>query len=130
MNIYLKSIKQSFLAYLPAVIWASVIFILSHQSVLPSFEISAMDFIFKKSAHMFVYAVLYYLFLRASISTWPKNKKVTIWIWLWPLIFTLIYAIVDELHQSTVPGRHATARDVAYDMLGAITVLFKKLNYI
>ncbi len=111
-----------FRAYLPSLIWASLIFFLSHQQKLPGFDLSLVDFLFKKSAHIFVYAVLYYLLFLAYLKTHPSqalHKKH----YLIPLIIGLIYALSDELHQSTVKGRYPNVRDVAFDFLGMVSVL-------
>ena len=81
-----------------------------------------MDFLFKKLAHMFVYAVLYYLLFWAYQKT-HAQEKITAKHYLWPLIMALLYAVTDELHQSTVSGRHATLRDIGYDSLGMLSVL-------
>ena len=40
------------------------------------------------------------------------------------LFFSLLYAISDEFHQSFVPFRDASARDVFTDFLGAIVSIF------
>lgn len=111
-----------FRAYLPSLLWASLIFVLSNQQKLPGFDLSLVDFIFKKSAHIFVYAVLYYMLFLAYLKTNPSqplNKKH----YLIPLIIGIIYALSDELHQSTVKGRYPNVRDVAYDFLGMMSIL-------
>ena len=77
---------------------------------------------------MFVYGVLYALLFRGVAMTSPKDK-----FWLLvtlPLLICLIYAASDELHQSLVPGRYATLRDIGYDMLGVTVVFLKKFAYI
>ena len=40
------------------------------------------------------------------------------------LVFTVIYAMTDEYHQSFVPGRAMMARDVLIDTLGALLGVF------
>lgn len=118
-------------AYLPAAIWALSIFLLSSQATLPGFSVSAMDFVFKKSAHIFVYAVLYFMLWRAFQQTHPtKASQQTTFHWLVPLSLTLVYALTDELHQNFVPGRFGTVRDVGYDMLGASIVFLRQYRYI
>jgi VanZ family protein len=109
-------------AYLPSLLWATVIFLLSNQQQLPSFNLSLLDFLFKKLAHIFVYAVLYYLLFLAYLKTNPSQlieKKY----YLWPLLISLVYSLSDELHQSLIKGRHANIRDIAYDFLGMMSVL-------
>ncbi|MFZ5376458.1 MAG: VanZ family protein [Patescibacteria group bacterium] len=116
---------------LPPLIWAVFIFVLSSQEVLPGFETSLSDFIFKKSAHMFVYDVLYFLTYRSlHLLFTQKRRAVPNKLWLTVLILCLIYAISDELHQSFVSGRHASFRDVGYDMLGGSIALLRKADYI
>ncbi|NMA29843.1 MAG: VanZ family protein [Candidatus Pacebacteria bacterium] len=99
-----------------------MIFILSNQERLPSFNISLLDFLFKKLAHIFVYAILYYLLFLAYLKTNP-SKQVGKKHHLWPLLIALIYALGDEFHQSFVKGRYAATHDIAYDFLGMMSVL-------
>ena len=121
-------IRTYFLAYLVPTLWAAFIFILSAQEVLPGFSVSVYDFIFKKCAHMFVYAVLYFLLFRAYQKT--NGKKITRKSYLIPILISLLYSLLDEFHQSTVPGRRSTLRDAGYDMLGVTTVLLYQLKLI
>lgn len=121
------TLRDYFLAYLTPTLWAAFIFILSAQQVLPGFSISVYDFIFKKAAHMFVYGVLYLLLFRAYAKTSSHQNHKS---YLIPLCIALIYAFIDEMHQSTVPGRYPTLRDVGYDFLGMTTVLLYQLKLI
>lgn len=115
-------------AYFPVVAWAVVIYTLSAQTVLAGFDVSIFDFIFKKSAHMFVYAVLYVLLYRAiNLTTDHKFRYLQL---LLPLLIGIVYAMSDELHQSTVPGRFATLRDVGYDTLGMGIAFLRIYRYI
>lgn len=122
-------------AFLPPFLWAALIYFLSDQSTLQGFESSVLDFIFKKMAHVTVYAVLFLLIHRAFLLTFPtgfsKNKQVSKHFhWLAPLIFCFIYALTDELHQSLVPGRSPTIRDIGFDMLGVTVAILGKYRYI
>lgn len=109
-------------------LWMGLIFFFSSRSVLPSLHLSFYDFIFKKSAHMFVYAVLYWLFYR---SVFRKNHgKIQNYHFYLILFFCLIYAFSDEYHQSFVEGRTAKLGDVGYDFLGMLTVFLKLKNFI
>lgn len=121
-----KKITSLLIAYLPAILWASLIFVLSSQSVLASLELSIADFILKKFAHIFVYFVLYYLLFRANYL----NTKQTKFSFILPLLICFIYAISDELHQSLTPGRHATIRDIGYDSLGMMLAFLRIYHYI
>lgn len=130
MNFFSKDItfKEIIISYLPPILWASVIFIFSSQTTLPGFTESAYDFALKKFAHIFVYLVLYLLVFRAVHKT-VKSEHTKIILFL-PIVICAIYATSDEFHQSLVPGRYATLRDIAYDMLGVFIAFLKKFGYI
>jgi len=128
LNSILRLLFQWLKAYLPSVVWAAVIFIISSQEVLPGSDVFFLDFLIKKSAHMFVYGVLYWLLWRAVSQTISQKHQTALW--LLPMVVCLLYAASDELHQSFVPGRYATLRDVGFDMLGVGVVFLKKFKYI
>ena len=126
-----KSLKLSVRllnAWLPPFLWALIIFLLSSQGVLPSFTEVLHDFIFKKLAHITVYAVLYILLYRAVTGTFRPLEHDRNWKIAFSLCF--VYAISDELHQMFVPGRYGTIRDIGYDMLGAGIILLRQYQYI
>lgn len=101
-------------AYLPIIAWAGVIFYLSNQSTLPGPDVFALDYIFKKSAHMFVYFVFFLLTHRAvKLHRFSHISASYI-----ALIITFIYALTDEYHQTFIPGRTGTLKDLNYDLLG------------
>lgn len=104
-------------AVLPVLIWAGIIFWLSHQPQLPSAANFWSDLIIKKGAHVTVYGILYFLVWRAQRRLTGKMA------WALPWLLTLGYAISDEWHQSLVPGRMPHPRDVGLDMLGASLAL-------
>ena len=128
MSELLEKIQLLIKAYLPLILWAGLIFLLSSRQVLPGFEVSGLDFLFKKLAHGFVFAVLYILSLRAvRMSFSPKRTYLQLFL---PIALVIFYALSDEIHQSFVPNRYATLRDVGYDMLGVLSVFLKKHKYI
>jgi VanZ family protein len=122
-----STLKTYITAYSLPIIWAIFIFSLSTQQVLPSFEFSTLDYVFKKCSHIFVYGVLYYLLSRAANKTIPQPSVNTIWL---PVFLTLAYAASDEIHQFFVPGRYGTIRDIGYDLLGAGIVFLRQYRYI
>ncbi|MBD3250003.1 MAG: hypothetical protein GF381_00285 [Candidatus Pacebacteria bacterium] len=128
----MKSKKNKFnssrgLWFLPAIVWAGVIYFFSSQQVLPGLEVSLYDYLLKKGGHMFVYALLYF-FLMLGFDKMENEKPRHSW--LISLLICLVYALSDEFHQSQVPGRTAAWRDVGYDLLGANLMLLKRFNYI
>ena len=116
-------------AFLPPISWASLIFFLSSQQVLPGPGVSSLDFFFKKVAHMFVYAVLYFLLSRGVELVVDKKSDPRIRLFL-PMLLVVGYAVSDEVHQYFVPNRYATLRDVGYDILGSSLVVLRKFKYI
>lgn len=110
--------------WMTLILWCSLIFFLSSQSALPGAPSGVLDFVFKKSAHMGVYAVLYLVTVRAfSNSPTQEYKKAA--------IFTLFFALSDEFHQSFVPGRTPHPMDIGFDSLGmlAMWVAMKKYSW-
>ena len=114
-------------AFLPAILWAGLIYFLSDQQALPSLKTSLNEFLLKKTAHIFVYFVLYWLTLRGFVKIKKENKP---YVWLIVLIICVVYGISDEFHQSMTPGRQATIRDVAFDFLGSSLAMMKKYDII
>jgi VanZ family protein len=111
-----------FVRWLPALAWMALIFVLSDQPVLLSVPDNALlDIVFKKSAHIFTYAILMGLVLwalggRGGAPNGTPNRPHTL------LAFALVlaYAASDEFHQSFVPGRTSRWTDVAvFDLAGA-----------
>lgn len=102
----------------PVALWAGIIFILSSISVLPKTEIIWWDFLLKKSAHVFEYAVFFYLLVRAF--TKQNYTHISRKTWLTVFIIAVLYAISDEYHQSFVLGRTSKVTDVGFDTLGML----------
>lgn len=61
------------------------------------------------------------LALRSSEATWPRIDPARGALTLVPVV---AWAVLDEWHQSLVPGRDATWTDVLMDVLGAVLVLW------
>lgn len=100
--------KSAASKWLPAVLWAAVIFILSSIPQISVSEFFLWDFVLKKIAHVTEYAVLFFLLFRAT----QKN-------YILSFALTLVYAVSDEYHQSLVPGRTAALYDLGFDLSGA-----------
>jgi VanZ family protein len=91
--------------WLPAVVWAAIIFAFSSIPSLNS-GLGTWDVVLRKCAHMTEYGILAVLLVRATRSA-P-----------WAFTLAVVYAASDELHQSFVRGRHASPVDVAIDTVG------------
>lgn len=120
--LYLNSLSMYKLLHLwlPVILWAALIFTLSSFSTLPSAQKVWWDYILKKGAHMFEYAVLYFLVVRALEKRTAKNYTLA-------FVLCIAYAISDEFHQSFTPGRTPKPTDVGFDTIG-MTIAYLRLN--
>jgi VanZ family protein len=97
--------------WLPVVIWAAVIFTFSSIPSLGT-GLGVWDTILRKGAHMTEYAILGLLLLRALGRELPS------------FAVGIGYAILDEIHQHVVRGRHASPVDVLIDTVGLAIGIF------
>ena len=84
-------------------------------------KVAAIHFLLRKVGHFTEYAVLAFLARRAFITSsrdWLRQH------WFESaLTLLVIYALLDEFHQSFVPSRTASIYDSALDVAGGLTVL-------
>lgn len=102
-------------AWLPALGWAGLIFVLSAQPGLRVAPDEAIDLVVRKVGHMAVFGILALLAWRAVERTTTLRRP-----WAWALGLTFVYALTDELHQAFVADRQASLLDVAIDAVGAV----------
>jgi VanZ family protein len=77
--------------------------------------------IIRKIAHFTEYGILGYLAVRA-FRTSPGPGISRNWVSL-SLSIVVVYALIDEFHQSFVPSRTASIYDSFIDMTGGLTVI-------
>jgi VanZ family protein len=111
----LRGSGQSLVAWLPAIAWAGLIFVFSAQPNLRFVPDAGLDFLVRKAGHMGIFGILALLLWRAIAGTTAWRRP-----WAWALVFAVLYAVTDELHQGGVTGRHAGAVDVGIDATGAL----------
>ena len=127
------------------VIWMIAVFMLSHQTGEASGNLSRMvanfltggdtvkaehlEPIVRKVAHMTEYAIGGMLFFGITL-TFPNNslrKNIIL-----SLLFIILYAISDELHQTFINNRSGNVKDVFIDTcggaLGILAVFFIQLS--
>jgi VanZ family protein len=97
-------------SWLPPLVWLALIFALSAQH--GGGHLAAAEVALRKLAHVAEYLVLTLLLLRALRRSGLAAAVPA------AMAAALAYAATDEWHQSFVPGRTATARDVAIDGIG------------
>jgi len=115
--------KAEFLKYiLPVIIWMIFIFYISSLSSPPS-PGEGIKF-FNEIFHFSEYLILSFLFLRMFNSYNFKHS------FLLAIIFSIIYALTDEIHQLFIPYRAFEIKDLIIDSFGAsvilISLFFKK----
>ena len=103
--------------WLPVLVWAIVIFSFSASPTSSTSEVHWQDFVVKKSAHIFEYAVFSFLLYRALRGSGVSAKKSV----YYSFLIAVLYGLTDEFHQSFTPGREPKLRDVFFDSFGALT---------
>ena len=133
--------KKRLLNIIILIIWMSFIFVMSSfdaedsgnqsgmiVSLLTRFiNIGNLNFLsvfIRKLAHFTEYFVLGLLSLNC-IKDYSLKREI-----LYSIIFTIVYAITDEFHQTFVPGRAGLFTDVLIDSFGAIVgiIIYKKIK--
>ena len=84
-------------------------------------KLTAVHFLVRKAGHFTEYAVLGFLARRAFIASSQAFLQ-RYWFQL-GLLLVVIYALLDEFHQSFVPSRTPSIYDSAIDVAGGLTVL-------
>lgn len=102
--------SQKYTKFVPAILWMILIFYMSSIPDLPSNKLFIIDFLFKKTAHLFEYTVLFLLWYRALGKRSPFEA----------MIISVVYAFSDEIHQLFVPGRTGLLRDVGIDSISIV----------
>src|SRR5262245_45428325 len=119
----LSGVPQPAMPWIAVLVWMIVIFIFSTdffsdaRTTAPLFTPS-MGTAIRKLAHWGEYFILAVLLFRAlnskSVEVIPTRRILMV------IIFAAFYAALDEWHQSFVPSRNATTRDVLIDAIGAL----------
>ena len=94
---------------MPALALMALIFFLSAQPDLGT-GLGAWDIVLRKLAHLTEYALLFLLWVFALHRT-PRRRRLA-------AAIAIAYAVSDELHQTTVAGRHGSPVDVLIDSAG------------
>jgi VanZ family protein len=91
--------------------------------VLPGLDphhLAVIHGVMRKLAHFTEYAILGALWFRGLARSGMARPSVAAWL---ALVISVACAVVDEIHQSFVPSRTGSARDVLLDSLGALAAI-------
>ncbi|MEX0587532.1 MAG: VanZ family protein [Patescibacteria group bacterium] len=109
-------LKKFLFLWLPVLAWAGLIFYLSSIPNLAVGE-GAVDFLTRKPAHIAEYATLFVLIFRALRGSVVASMKK---LYFSAAVFTLLYAVTDEIHQMLTPSREGMITDLGFDFLGIL----------
>lgn len=110
--------KKILYYWLPPLAWMLFIFFLSSRQRIGVSEVHIYNFIIFKSLHMIEYAILFFLLFRAIRTTFTDlshHKALVV-----AAIFAILYGVSDEIHQTFVPTREGSVRDVVIDSVGIL----------
>ncbi len=114
--------------YLPLLVWLTLIFVLSAQSILMDIENDTDEKFVYKTAHFLAYATLAWLWWRVLAPQRHASWSVL----LLAFALTTLYGVSDEIHQRFVPGRHGQPADVFFDAAGAwaMILLIRRVKWL
>lgn len=115
-----KRISFFVIYILPIILWMSLIFKLSSGIVPSASSVYWQDFVAKKSAHFLFFGFLAFLAYRALMGLGISRKNAV----FFAIIFATFYGATDEFHQSFTQGREARVRDIGFDALGSIIIVY------
>ena len=115
-----KNIAKLLNYWLPPIIWAIVIFLLSSRKLPDVTGVYWQEYVFKKTSHVLFYGFHAILLYRALRGSKVSVKKATVW----AAVVAIVYGITDEFHQSFVPGREPRLRDIGFDSFGILLALY------
>ncbi len=107
--------------WLPALLWAAIIFYFSAQKRAPQLSgLPGVQLALQKTGHATEYGIMAFLIYRPlrRAHRLPLQRALP-----FAVILAAAYAASDEWHQYFVPGRSAQLSDVAIDITGAIIAM-------
>lgn len=93
------------------------IFVMSSQPHVKASEGPFINFLILKTLHATGYALLTISYAWALKHTLSKSS-----LWLLAALLAFVYACSDEYHQTFIPTRGGSIRDVGVDLIGVVSV--------
>lgn len=121
-----RRLRVLLLSWVPLILWVLWIYWLSARPSLPhpNRGTGVSDDFFDYPAHAFTFGVLTWLAWRVAYSyrrVWDAKTLRAL-----PCVagvFSALYAVLDEVHQTLVPGRVGSWRDWLADLIGILIVV-------
>jgi VanZ family protein len=107
--------RPRLVAWLPALAYMLLIWVLSSMS--QPFKVDFVPFR-DKGAHFVEYGTLAALLAHAMRGNWPDWRFRGVFFASWSV--TVVWGLLDEIHQAFVPGRVADVRDLLADAIGGL----------
>ncbi len=98
----------------PALAYMAVIFYVSSGPVGPGIAGELPDWLLHGAAYLMLYLLVFWA-VHEGAHPFPGRGGYVL-----PLLLTVLYGLSDEFHQSFVPARDASARDLIADAVGAL----------
>lgn len=115
--------RHKYLRVVPAAVWMAIIFGLSSRSTIPTAPGFGAN-LTASAGHLVAYGVLGTLVLIALRTWFAFTWRVA----AAAIVIAVLYGLTDEIHQSFVPGRDASAADLLLDAIGAtigVAILYR-----
>lgn len=115
--------------WIPPLFVMGIIFFLSNRQSFKIADTFTLNFLAFKSLHILEYAVLTFFLIRAFHFSlkYTYSFKTALLI---SAFVSLGYAISDELHQTFVPTREGTLRDILIDSVGILFMVGYTKKYL
>lgn len=110
----LKLLK--FLIKVAPFLYMALVWIMSSMPADAVVRFSFADSLIKESLHLVEFAILYLLFVGFLLSEGKLTLKTNLLV----AVISMMYGVVDEIHQYFVPYRSATIIDVIKDVTGVL----------
>ena len=113
----MKAVIHFIRYWLPPLALMGVIFYLSSRQSIGVSQEESINFIIFKTLHVLEYALLTFLLFRAlyKTETWKLSLTQSL---TWAAILAFTYGVSDEIHQTFVPTRTGSVRDIFIDLIG------------
>ena len=111
---------MKYLRFVPAIIIFSVIWYFSDKPGLKSDYTPIIDFFLRKGAHILEYFLLYLALFWGFIRRKFSKLSITEFNYINVQVFIIgfIATVLDEWHQTWIPGREGKPLDIAFDSIG------------
>lgn len=115
-------VKHALIRWGPAFLWMAAIFMASSTPAVKLPRFGTLDYATKKLGHFVAYGLLALAYRRGLGSGGPRLLAAG--------SLAVIYALLDEYHQSFVPGRNPSLVDaLLFDAGGALAALWASKRF-